>query len=136
MIVGGSPLYEEGFCVRAPTEMLAFFIKASSEVHRYISRLTEGDHQLPEDIVQDTFIALLAHHRPGDGIGRPQSSSSIKEAPMSDPQPCRMLTRRATATLLAVVTLIAAGCGDDSGDGNASGASTADEAPLAQAASR
>ena len=46
--------------------MLDFFVHASGEVHRYISRLTGGDQQLTEDIVQETFITLMRHHRAGD----------------------------------------------------------------------
>lgn len=46
--------------------MLDFFLDAADEVHRYISRLTGGDEQLTEDIVQETFIALMRHHRSDD----------------------------------------------------------------------
>src|SRR6185295_8588773 len=37
----------------------------SSEVHRYVSRLTGGDRQLTEDIVQDAFFALVRQSRRG-----------------------------------------------------------------------
>jgi RNA polymerase sigma-70 factor (ECF subfamily) len=46
--------------------MLEFFLDASDELHRYISRLTGGDRQLTEDILQDTFIALLRRQRQGE----------------------------------------------------------------------
>jgi RNA polymerase sigma-70 factor (ECF subfamily) len=42
---------------------LDVFLRASNDVHRYISRLTGGDRQLTEDIVQETFIAMLRHQR-------------------------------------------------------------------------
>jgi RNA polymerase sigma-70 factor (ECF subfamily) len=38
---------------------LTFFRSIADDVHHYISRLTGGDVQLTEDIVQDTFIALF-----------------------------------------------------------------------------
>jgi DNA-directed RNA polymerase specialized sigma24 family protein len=57
----------EVFSVDSPSGMLDFFVHASGEVHRYISRLTGGDEQLTEDIVQETFIALMCHRRAGDG---------------------------------------------------------------------
>jgi RNA polymerase sigma-70 factor, ECF subfamily len=60
-------------CVDSPEGMLEFFLSASEEVHRYVSRLTGGDQQLTEDIVQETFIALMLHHRAGNdavmGVG-------------------------------------------------------------------
>ena len=56
----------EGFAVDSRDGMLDFFVHASGEVHRYISRLTGGDEELTEDIVQETFIALMRHHRAGD----------------------------------------------------------------------
>src|SRR5688572_20642622 len=56
----------ERFSVNSPSGMLDFFVHASDEVHRYISRLTGGDESLTEDIVQDTFVTLLRHHRSGD----------------------------------------------------------------------
>jgi len=61
------------FPVRSANEMLEFFMRASVEVHRYVSRLTGGDQQLTEDIVQETFLALMRHHRAGEvsviGVG-------------------------------------------------------------------
>ena len=48
------------------TGSLEFFLGASDEVHRYISRLTGGDEQLTEDILQDTFISLMRHLRSGE----------------------------------------------------------------------
>jgi len=56
----------EQFAVDSREGMLAFFVHASEEVHRYISRLTGGDQALTEDIIQETFIALMRHHRAGD----------------------------------------------------------------------
>ena len=56
----------EVFPVDSPGGMLEFFLRASDDVHQYVSRLTGGDEQLTEDIVQETFIALLRHHRAGD----------------------------------------------------------------------
>ena len=49
--------------------MLEFFLHASGDLHRYVSRLTGGDQQLTEDLVQETFIAFLRHHREGDDGG-------------------------------------------------------------------
>ena len=63
----------EVFSPGSPSGMLDGFLRASGEVHRYISRLTGGDEQLTEDIVQETFIALMRHHRAGSdaelGVG-------------------------------------------------------------------
>ncbi len=42
---------------------LEFFRSVADDVHHYISRLTGGDVQLTEDIVQDTFIALFRQRR-------------------------------------------------------------------------
>src|SRR5262245_60414086 len=56
----------ERFEVGTPSGMLDYFLRASADVHRYVSRLTGGDVQLTEDIVQETFIALFRHHRAGD----------------------------------------------------------------------
>ena len=56
----------EVFPVDSPEGMLEFFLRATDEVHQYVSRLTGGDEQLTEDIVQETFIALMRHHRAGD----------------------------------------------------------------------
>ena len=42
---------------------LEFFRLVADDVHRYISRLTGGDVQLTEDIVQETFVALLRQRR-------------------------------------------------------------------------
>jgi RNA polymerase sigma-70 factor (ECF subfamily) len=39
------------------------FLRASNDVHRYISRLTGGDRSLTEDIIQETFIAMLRYQR-------------------------------------------------------------------------
>ena len=56
---------DEEFRVDSPEGMLTFFVRAAEDVHRYVSRLTGGDVQLTEDIVQETFIALLRHQREG-----------------------------------------------------------------------
>ena len=56
---------DEEFRVDSPDGMLTFFVRAAEDVHRYVSRLTGGDVQLTEDIVQETFIALLRHQREG-----------------------------------------------------------------------
>jgi len=42
---------------------LDLFLRAANDVHRYISRLTGGDRELTEDIVQETFIAMFRHQR-------------------------------------------------------------------------
>ena len=42
---------------------LDLFLRAANDVHRYISRLTGGDRQLTEDIVQETFIAMFRHQK-------------------------------------------------------------------------
>ena len=42
---------------------LEFFRLVADDVHRYISRLTGGDVQLTEDIVQETFVALFRQRR-------------------------------------------------------------------------
>jgi len=47
----------------SPSWTLDVFLRASADVYRYISRLTGGDEQLTEDIVQETFIALMRHQR-------------------------------------------------------------------------
>lgn len=51
------------FSVDSSGGMLEFFLHASDEVHRYVSRLTGGDRQLTEDIVQETFIAVFRQRR-------------------------------------------------------------------------
>lgn len=56
----------DAFAVESSRGMLEFFLHASGDLHRYVSRLTGGDQQLTEDLVQETFIALLRHHREGD----------------------------------------------------------------------
>jgi RNA polymerase sigma-70 factor (ECF subfamily) len=45
--------------------MLDFFLRSTDELHRYVARLTGGDRQLTEDVVQETFISLLRHDREG-----------------------------------------------------------------------
>jgi RNA polymerase sigma-70 factor, ECF subfamily len=55
-----------------PTDgTLDFFSSIADDVHRYVIRLTGGDVQLTEDIVQETFIALFRQRRdaPGTPIG-------------------------------------------------------------------
>ena len=53
------------FSVETPEGVIAFFRHVSAEVHRYVSRLTGGDRQLTEDIVQDAFFALVRQSRNG-----------------------------------------------------------------------
>jgi RNA polymerase sigma-70 factor, ECF subfamily len=53
------------FPVETPEGVIAFFRCMSSEVHKYVSRLTGGDRQLTEDIVQDAFFALVRQSRSG-----------------------------------------------------------------------
>ncbi len=53
------------FPVETPDGVIAYFRYMSSEVHRYVSRLTGGDRQLTEDIVQDAFFALVRQTRKG-----------------------------------------------------------------------
>jgi RNA polymerase sigma-70 factor, ECF subfamily len=53
------------FPVETPEGVIAFFRSMSSEVHKYVSRLTGGDRQLTEDIVQDAFFALVRQSRSG-----------------------------------------------------------------------
>lgn len=45
--------------------MIDFFRHVSTDVHRYVSRLTGGDRQLTEDIVQDAFFSLIRQSRNG-----------------------------------------------------------------------
>ena len=59
---------EEGSRVDSPSAMLEFFLRSAEEVHRYVGRLTGGDVALTEDIVQETFIALLRHAREGTDV--------------------------------------------------------------------
>ncbi len=52
-----------------PTDgALDFFCSVADDVHRYIVRLTGGDVQLTEDIVQETFIALFRQRRDAPDI--------------------------------------------------------------------
>ena len=53
------------FPVETQEGVIAYFRHVSSEVHRYVSRLTGGDRQLTEDIVQDAFFALVRQTRNG-----------------------------------------------------------------------
>jgi RNA polymerase sigma-70 factor, ECF subfamily len=53
------------FPVETPEGVIAFFRWTSSDVHKYVSRLTGGDRQLTEDIVQDAFFALVRQSRRG-----------------------------------------------------------------------
>jgi RNA polymerase sigma-70 factor (ECF subfamily) len=53
------------FSVETPEGVIAFFRLVSAEVHRYVSRLTGGDRQLTEDIVQEAFLALVRQSRGG-----------------------------------------------------------------------
>jgi RNA polymerase sigma-70 factor (ECF subfamily) len=48
--------------------MLEFFLRSTDDVQRYVGRLTGGDVELTEDIVQETFIALLRHARGGRDV--------------------------------------------------------------------
>jgi RNA polymerase sigma-70 factor, ECF subfamily len=62
----------EVFRVDSPSGALDFFLHAADDLHRYVSRLTGGDLELTEDIVQETFIALLRHPREGrDALMQP-----------------------------------------------------------------
>jgi RNA polymerase sigma-70 factor, ECF subfamily len=45
--------------------VIDFFRYVSNDVHRYVSRLTGGDRQLTEDIVQDAFFSLVRQSRNG-----------------------------------------------------------------------
>jgi len=51
--------------VATPDGVIEFFRHVSSDVHRYVSRLTCGDRQLTEDIVQDAFFALVRQSQNG-----------------------------------------------------------------------
>jgi RNA polymerase sigma-70 factor (ECF subfamily) len=53
------------FSVETPDGVIAFFRLVSADVHRYVSRLTGGDRQLTEDIVQDAFLSLVRQSRGG-----------------------------------------------------------------------
>ncbi len=44
-------------------DTLEFFRLVADDVYRYVSRLTGGDVQLSEDIVQETFVALFRQRR-------------------------------------------------------------------------
>jgi RNA polymerase sigma-70 factor (ECF subfamily) len=53
------------FSVTTPEGVIDFFRHVSTDVHRYVSRLTAGDRQLTEDIVQEAFFALVRQSRNG-----------------------------------------------------------------------
>ena len=53
----------EAFEANPAGGQLDLFLRAANDVHRYISRLTGGDRHLTEDIVQETFIAMVRHQR-------------------------------------------------------------------------
>lgn len=50
---------------RGSAAAVELFLDASAEVHRYVSRLTGGDRELTEDVVQDVFVTLLRRDRAG-----------------------------------------------------------------------
>ena len=53
------------YSVTTPEGVIDFFRHVSTDVHRYVSRLTGGDRQLTEDIVQDAFFSLIRQSRNG-----------------------------------------------------------------------
>ena len=53
------------YSVTTPDGVIDFFRHVSSDVHRYVSRLTGGDRQLTEDLVQDAFYSLVRQSRRG-----------------------------------------------------------------------
>ena len=53
------------YSVTTPDGVIDFFRHVSTDVHRYVSRLTAGDRQLTEDIVQDAFFSLVRQSRDG-----------------------------------------------------------------------
>jgi RNA polymerase sigma-70 factor, ECF subfamily len=53
------------YSVTTPEGVIDFFRHVSTDVHRYVSRLTGGDRQLTEDIVQDAFFSLVRQSRHG-----------------------------------------------------------------------
>ncbi len=53
------------YSVTTPEGVIDFFRHVSSDVHRYVSRLTGGDRQLTEDIVQDAFFSLVRQSQSG-----------------------------------------------------------------------
>ena len=53
------------YSVATPEGVIDFFRHVSTDVHRYVSRLTGGDRQLTEDIVQDAFFSLIRQSRNG-----------------------------------------------------------------------
>ena len=53
------------YSVTTPEGVIDFFRHVSTDVHRYVSRLTAGDRQLTEDIVQDAFFSLVRQSRNG-----------------------------------------------------------------------
>ena len=53
------------YSVTTPEGVIDFFRHVSTDVHRYVSRLTGGDRQLTEDIVQDAFFSLIRQSRKG-----------------------------------------------------------------------
>ena len=53
------------YSVTTPDGVIDFFRHVSTDVHRYVSRLTAGDRQLTEDIVQDAFFSLVRQSRNG-----------------------------------------------------------------------
>lgn len=53
------------YSVTTPDGVIDFVRHVSTDVHRYVSRLTAGDRQLTEDIVQDAFFSLVRQSRNG-----------------------------------------------------------------------
>ena len=53
------------YSVTTPQGVIDFFELVSNDVHRYVSRLTGGNRQLTEDIVQDAFLSLVRHANNG-----------------------------------------------------------------------
>lgn len=53
------------YTVTTPQGVIDFFRHVSNDVHRYVSRLTGGDRQLTEDIVQDAFLSLVRQSQTG-----------------------------------------------------------------------
>lgn len=59
------PSSDAAYAVDTPAGVVAYFEAVVDEAHRFVSRLTGGDQALTEDILQDSFLALL--HQSNNG---------------------------------------------------------------------
>jgi RNA polymerase sigma-70 factor, ECF subfamily len=49
-------------------EVLSIYRSTVDDVYRYASRLTGGDRARTEELVQDTYLAFIRHHRERPGV--------------------------------------------------------------------